>query len=104
MQALVRGNKKEPEARKRYHKKQQRKCLKKSFDKGLKKLKKYLLSYLLEMIRTTLFRQTQFAEFEDFAHAMVEKGEPLTKENSDTQSTDVDYIALFEILVANAEK
>ena len=29
-----------------------------------KKLKKYLLSYLLEMIRTTLFRQTQFAEFE----------------------------------------
>ena len=46
-----------------------------------KKLKKYLLSYLLEMIRTTLFRQTQFAEFEQFAHECVEKGEPLTKEN-----------------------
>ena len=46
-----------------------------------KKLKKYLLSYLLEMIRTTLFRQTQFSEFEYFAHSMVEKGEPLTKEN-----------------------
>ncbi len=46
-----------------------------------KKLKKYLLSYLLEMIRTTLFRQTQFAEFEQFAHQTVEKGEPLTKEN-----------------------
>ena len=46
-----------------------------------KKLKKYLLSYLLEMIRTTLFRQTQFAEFEQFAHESVEKGEPLTKEN-----------------------
>ena len=45
------------------------------------KLKKYLLSYLLEMIRTTLFRQTQFAEFEQFAHQTVEKGEPLTKEN-----------------------
>lgn len=45
-----------------------------------KKLKKYLLSYMLEMIRTTLFRQTQFAEFEDFAHAQVEKGNPLTKE------------------------
>ena len=45
------------------------------------KLKKYLLSYLLEMIRTTLFRQTQFAEFEQFAHESVEKGEPLTKEN-----------------------
>ena len=46
-----------------------------------KKLKKYLLSYLLEMIRTTLFRQTQFSEFEDFAHSSVEKGVPLTKEN-----------------------
>ncbi len=45
------------------------------------KLKKYLLSYLLEMIRTTLFRQTQFAEFEQFTHQAVEKGEPLTKEN-----------------------
>ena len=45
-----------------------------------KKLKKYLLSYLLEMIRTTLFRQTQFAEFEYAAHTMAEKGQPLTKE------------------------
>ncbi|MBQ9514362.1 MAG: oligoendopeptidase F [Clostridia bacterium] len=45
-----------------------------------KKLKKYLLSYLLEMIRTTLFRQTQFAEFEEFTHGEVEKGEPLTKD------------------------
>ena len=45
-----------------------------------KKLKKYLLSYLLEMIRTTLFRQTQFAEFEEYSHSSVEKGEPLTKD------------------------
>ena len=45
-----------------------------------KNLKKYLLSYLLEMIRTTLFRQTQFAEFEAFSHQVVEKGEPLTKD------------------------
>ena len=45
-----------------------------------KKLKKYLLSYFLEMIRTTCFRQTQFAEFEAFAHKSVEKGKPLTKE------------------------
>jgi len=45
------------------------------------KLKKYLLSYLLEMIRTTLFRQTQFAEFEQIAHDLVEKGQPLTKDN-----------------------
>jgi oligoendopeptidase F len=45
------------------------------------KLKKYLLSYLMQMIRTTLFRQTQFAEFEQFSHATYEKGEPITKEN-----------------------
>ena len=46
-----------------------------------KKLRKYLLSYLLEMIRTTLFRQTQFAEFEQVVHDMVENGQPLTKDN-----------------------
>jgi oligoendopeptidase F len=33
------------------------------------------------MIRATMFRQTQFAEFEHQAHAMAERGEPLTKEN-----------------------
>lgn len=44
-------------------------------------LKKYLLGYYLEMIRTTLFRQTQFAEFEQKAHQTAEEGTPLTKEN-----------------------
>ncbi|MDY6367279.1 MAG: oligoendopeptidase F [Clostridia bacterium] len=44
------------------------------------KLKKYLLYYLLEMIRTTLFRQTQFAEFEEAVHSAAEKGIPLTKD------------------------
>ncbi len=43
-------------------------------------LKKYLLSYLIEMIRTTLFRQVQFSEFEEFAHKSVENGVPLTKD------------------------
>lgn len=46
-----------------------------------KQLKKYLLNYYMDMIRTTLFRQTQFAEFEQIAHAKAEAGEPLTKEN-----------------------
>lgn len=45
-----------------------------------KKLKKYLLSYLMEMIRTTLFRQTMFAEFEEYSHSTLERGEPLTKD------------------------
>ena len=46
-----------------------------------KNLKKYLLSYYMDMIRATLFRQTQFAEFEQIAHAKAEAGEPLTTEN-----------------------
>ena len=46
-----------------------------------KQLKKYLLNYYIDMIRTTLFRQTQFAEFEQLAHGKAEAGEPLTKEN-----------------------
>ena len=38
----------------------------------------YLLNYLLEQIRTTMFRQTLFAEFELRTHELAEKGEPLT--------------------------
>lgn len=44
-------------------------------------LKKYLLNYYLDNIRATLHRQAMFAEFEAEAHAMVERGEPLTKDN-----------------------
>jgi len=46
-----------------------------------KNVKKYMLNYYMDMIRATLFRQTQFAEFEQIAHAKAESGEPLTKEN-----------------------
>ncbi len=45
-----------------------------------KNVKKYFLSYYLDTIRTTLFRQTMFAEFEHKAHFMVEKGGAITKE------------------------
>ncbi|MBO5305077.1 MAG: oligoendopeptidase F [Clostridia bacterium] len=43
-------------------------------------MRKYLLSYYIDMIRTTLFRQTMFAEFEKFAHEVIENGEPLSYE------------------------
>ena len=46
-----------------------------------KNLKKYLLNYYIDMIRATMFRQTQFAEFEQIAHAKAEAGEALTKES-----------------------
>ncbi|MBO5223593.1 MAG: oligoendopeptidase F [Clostridia bacterium] len=45
-----------------------------------KELKKFLLSYYLDMFRTTLFRQTMFAEFEKFAHDADDNGEALTVE------------------------
>ena len=45
------------------------------------KLKKYLLSYYMDMLKGTLFRQTQFAEFEYISHDMAEKGQPLTKDS-----------------------
>lgn len=42
--------------------------------------RKFLLSYYLDMFRTTLFRQTMFAEFEWEAHKMAERDVPLTAE------------------------
>jgi oligoendopeptidase F len=40
----------------------------------------YLLSYYIDMIRTTLFRQTMFAEFEKYSHEEFENGESLSGE------------------------
>lgn len=49
--------------------------LKKTTDK---KKRAYLINYFLEQFRTTLYRQTMFAEFELVTHEMVERGEALT--------------------------
>jgi len=43
-------------------------------------VKKYLLSNYLDMLRTTMFRQTMFAEFEYLTHSLEEQGKPLTHE------------------------
>ena len=45
-----------------------------------KEMRKYLLNMHLEEFRTTLFRQTMFAEFEDITHKTIESGETLTAE------------------------
>lgn len=44
------------------------------------KERKWLLNYGLDMVRTTLYRQAMFAEFERDTHAISEKGEILTHE------------------------
>ena len=46
-----------------------------------KKERAYLINYFLEQFRTTVFRQTMFAEFELIAHTMAEQGQPLTRES-----------------------
>lgn len=43
-------------------------------------MRKYLLNLYLEEFRTTLFRQTMFAEFEDLTHKAIENGHVLTSE------------------------
>lgn len=45
-----------------------------------KKEKAYLINHFLEQFRTTLFRQTMFAEFENIVHSMVDNGEPVNCE------------------------
>lgn len=41
----------------------------------------YLINYFLEQFRTTIYRQTMFAEFELKINEMVESGKPLTADN-----------------------
>ncbi|HEY1683711.1 MAG TPA: oligoendopeptidase F [Tepidisphaeraceae bacterium] len=43
-----------------------------------KKERAYLLNHAIDEIRSTIIRQTMFAEFEKISHELVEKGEPLT--------------------------
>ena len=46
-----------------------------------RKQKAYLINYFLEQFRTTLYRQTMFAEFELKINQMTESGEGITAEN-----------------------
>lgn len=46
-----------------------------------KKRRAFLVNYFLEQFRTTLYRQTMFAEFELMINEKVERGESLTADN-----------------------
>ena len=46
-----------------------------------KKKRAYLINHFLHQFRSTLYRQTMFAEFELLTHEMVERGETLTAES-----------------------
>lgn len=45
------------------------------------KKRNYILNHYLENFRTTLFRQTMFAEFEQIVHEKIAQGESLTKDD-----------------------
>lgn len=62
-----------------------------------KKRRAYLLCHLLESFRTTVFRQTLFAEFEREAHEMYAAGQPLT-----AQVMSKKYRELNELYYAEA--
>lgn len=47
------------------------------------KTRAFILNYYLDSFKGTLFRQTQFAEFEQFIHEADAKGEPLTADTLD---------------------
>lgn len=63
--------------------------------------RRYLLSYYIDMIRTTLFRQTMFSEFEKFAHETVEKGEPLGLERMNAFYRDLNVKYYGEAVVTD---
>lgn len=68
-----------------------------SVEKDEKK-RAYILNHLLDGFRTTVFRQTLFAEFEKRAHEMYEAGTPLT-----AQSLNALYREMNEAYYPNAE-
>lgn len=61
--------------------------------------KVYLLDKYLQMFRTTIFRQTMFSEFEDYAHKLVENSQPISKEKLVTK-----YGELVKFYHGNAVK
>ncbi len=46
-----------------------------------KKVRRYILNHYIDQFRTTVLRQTMFAEFEMKAHTLAEQGEALTVES-----------------------
>ena len=48
---------------------------------GDKKVRRYILNHYIDQFRTTVLRQTMFAEFEMKAHTLAEQGEALTVES-----------------------
>ncbi len=67
------------------------------------KIRKYLLQYYLDMLRTTMYRQAMFAEFEQISHSLVEAGQPLTAETMCNEYLKLNKMYYGEAVTHNDE-
>lgn len=68
-----------------------------------KKRKAFLVNYFLEQFRTTLYRQTMFAEFELMINEKAERGESLTAENLCEMYHELNVLYYGEDLIVDSE-
>jgi oligoendopeptidase F len=68
-----------------------------------KKKRMYLLNYVMEQFRTTLYRQTMFAEFELKLNELVEKGNTLTADTLNKMYYDLNKLYYGENMVVDEE-
>lgn len=65
--------------------------------------KKYLINYFLEQFRSTLYRQTMFAEFEMIVHKRVQNGEALTAETLNAIYFDLNKLYFGDGIVSDPQ-
>lgn len=65
--------------------------------------KAYLINYFLEMIRTTLYRQTMFAEFELKINELVSQGESLTAQTLCAMYKDLNKLYFGDDIVLDEQ-
>lgn len=68
-----------------------------------KKVRAYLINYFLEQFRTTLYRQTMFAEFELLINEASERGEGLTAEKLNRIYHDLNVLYYGKDVVVDEE-
>lgn len=68
-----------------------------------KRTRAYLINYFMEQFRTTLYRQTMFAEFEMLINEASERGESLTAEKLNQMYHDLNVFYYGEDMVIDEE-
>ena len=76
---------------------------KKTFETGDLRQRAYIINYFLEQVRTTLYRQTMFAEFELKINEMSEKGETLTADALCALYRDLNKLYFGDDVVIDSE-